>query len=112
MQRVCAGTPAHHAQTMKERVARPGRRMRRECTDTLAYQEHALLLSLQEKRSGQASGRPGCRECVRVHWYSMSKQSHALPPVEEGAAPPPLCAAATTRSAQRGLPSPAACRVE
>ena len=43
--------PARYAQTVRERVARPGRRMRRVCTGTLVQYEQAV----RNEWSGPAS---------------------------------------------------------
>jgi len=36
---VCTGTLVNYERTVRERVARPGRRMRRMCTGTLVHYE-------------------------------------------------------------------------
>jgi len=57
---VCTGTPVHYDQTVTGRHSR----MRRVCTDTPVEYEQTVR------------GRHNrMRECVRVHRYTMSKQS-------------------------------------
>ena len=45
MQRLCTGTLVHYEQTVRKRVARPGRRMQRVCTGALSQYEQLARLS-------------------------------------------------------------------
>jgi len=73
---VCEGTPVHYEQTVRERVPRPGSRMRRVCEGRPANYEQTV----KNQWPGQGGGRG---DCVRVHRYTMSKQSRTSGQVKE-----------------------------
>jgi hypothetical protein len=90
---VCASTPVHHEQIVRKRVSGPGKRMRRVCTDT-PHHEHIVrnrvaglgqrtrrvragtMVHFRKRSGSKWPGQGGrCGECVRVHRYTVSKQS-------------------------------------
>ena len=65
MRRVCTGTPVQYEQTVRERVARPGRRVQRVCTGTPVYQRESRVSVYDEA--------PGCR--IAPRGYTMNDQA-------------------------------------
>ena len=56
---MCTGTPVHYEQTVKERVARPGRMMRRVCTGTPAHYEYTARNECKALPTSQSSTKCG-----------------------------------------------------